>query len=146
VGLIARRIEAAGIPTLSMSSALSITQAIDPPRAVFLDYPLGHTAGKPHDREDQLSIVGAALRAFAEHREPGQVTHLPNVWSESDDWKDAVMRPAGAAEDSGSGDWRTQRYPTPQYQCEQDRELAQAAMAAGRCRGCVWLEPPPDGS
>ena len=38
VGLIARNAEAAGIPTLSMGSALDIMQAVNPPRAAFLDF------------------------------------------------------------------------------------------------------------
>ena len=57
VGLIARAVEAAGIPTLSMTSAWSITASVNPPRAAFVDYPLGHTTGQPHDRADQLRIV-----------------------------------------------------------------------------------------
>ena len=39
-------VEAAGISTVSMSNARSITAAANPPRAVYLDYPLGQTAGR----------------------------------------------------------------------------------------------------
>ena len=46
---------------MSLTSALSITASVNPPRAVFVDYPLGHTAGKPDDVESQDAIVRAAL-------------------------------------------------------------------------------------
>ena len=32
-----------------MTSAYDITQAVNPPRAVFVNYPLGHQTGKPDD-------------------------------------------------------------------------------------------------
>jgi len=139
VGLIAREIEAAGIPTLSMTSALSITRAANPPRAAFLDYPLGHTAGKPNEPELQRSILLDALRAFETISEPGSVQRLPYHWSDDDDWKDRVMRP-GPDGDGAHGDDRTGRSPVPQYQTERDRELAEAALAAGGCPTCVFLE------
>ena len=140
MGLIARQIEAAGIPTVSMSSAFSITRAVNPPRALYLDFPLGHTAGKALDRELQLEIVGAALDAFEKHREPGQITELPFEWAEDDSWKDSVMRPREDGEGQGGhGDDRVERYDTPQYQLERDREMAEEALASGGCWGCVWV-------
>src|SRR3546814_6957411 len=45
MALVARHLEAAGLPTLCIVSARDIVEAVDPPRAVFVDYPLGHTAG-----------------------------------------------------------------------------------------------------
>ncbi len=145
MGLIAREIEAAGIPTLAMTSALSITRAANPPRAAFLDYPLGHTTGKPHDPELQRAILVDALRAFETLAEPGSVEMLPYRWSEDDaddaddSWKDRVMRPDPEA-GGGHDDDRTERTAVPQYQTERDRELAEAALASGGCPTCVFLE------
>ena len=84
VGLIAREVEAAGIPTLCMTSAYDITQAVNPPRAVFLNYPLGHQTGKPDDRENQRAIIGVALSAFETISRPGTIVELPYVWDEND--------------------------------------------------------------
>lgn len=131
-----------------MSSALTITRSVNPPRAAFLDFPLGHTTGKPLDRALQRAILRAALAAFDEMRSPGQVLALPFAWSEDDSWKDAVMR-AEAGEAAGftaQRDDRAPRVAIPQYQSEQDRELAEQALARGGCPGCVWLEPPPTGA
>ncbi len=67
-----------------MTSALDITQAVKPPRAVFLNFPLGHQTGKPHDRELQRAIVSAALRAFETITTPGEIVRLPYIWDQND--------------------------------------------------------------
>jgi len=142
VGLIARSIEAAGIPTLCMTSALSITRSVAPPRAAFLDYPLGHTTGKPGDPALQRSILRDALSAFSRLDEPGDVLTLDYAWAEDDDWKDAVMRPRTTADRDAAevDDDRATRRDSPQYQCERDRELAERALAEGGCPTCVFLD------
>ncbi len=123
VGLIAREIEAQGIPTLSLTSALSITRAVNPARAVYLDFPLGHTAGKPHQPEMQDAIIEAALRAFETMESPGSVEELPFHWAPTDEWKDSVMRPRAVGSGESSDD-RSERSAEPQYQLESDREAA----------------------
>ncbi len=84
MGLIARVVEAAGIPTLCMTSALDITRAVNPPRAVFVNFPLGHQTGKPHDPDLQRRIVRDAMRAFAAIPRPGTIVELPYVWDPAD--------------------------------------------------------------
>ncbi len=71
VGLIARVVEEAGIPTLCMTSALDITQSVKPPRAVFVNFPLGHQTGRPNDPGIQRQIVRDAMRAFESISTPG---------------------------------------------------------------------------
>ncbi len=124
VGLIAREAEATGIPTLSMSSALDITQAVNPPRAAFLDYPLGHTTGRPHDPALQRAIMLEALEAFTSLREPGQVKRLHFQWDDGA-WKSRA----------NTTDARTERLDSPQYQCEEDRVKA-AGSPPGDCPVC----------
>ena len=140
MGLIAREIEGRGIPTLSMTSALSITKAANPPRAAYLDFPLGHTAGKPHEARLNRDIVRDALTAFQTLKSPGQMAMLPYQWADDDAWKDGVMRPRspGAQHD----DSRVERDATPQYQTDEDRALADAELARGGCATCVWLDDP----
>lgn len=136
MGLIAREVEAAGIPTLSMSSAFSITRSVNPPRAAYLDFPLGHTTGKPGDAEGQRQILRDALRVFASLATPGQIETLRYTWADDDAWKDRVMRPDPAGGSTHDDD-RIERYDTPQYQCDLDEQLA---AAAGECETCVFLE------
>jgi hypothetical protein len=84
VGLIARAVEAAGIPTLSMTSALDITKSVKPPRAVFINFPLGHQTGPPDQPDLQRQIVTDAMRAFETIAVPGSIVELPYVWDAND--------------------------------------------------------------
>jgi len=120
VGLIARQVEAAGISTLCMGSALDILKAGKPPRAAFLDYPLGHTTGKPNQPELQREILIQALEGFTSLTVPGSIKMLPFRWDD-EDWKRTAMM---------DGDTRVTRYDTPQYQTEEDRIRAEASAAA----------------
>lgn len=144
MGLIAREIESRGISTLSMTSAQSITAAVNPPRAVYLDFPLGHTTGKPDDPEMQRAIMQDALRAFERFSTPGTLECLSYQWASEDGWKDAAMRPrpdASPDDTEAYQDDRVERFDTPQYQCERDRELAAALLAKGGCATCIFVEP-----
>jgi hypothetical protein len=77
-------VEAAGIPTLCMTSALDITRAVNPPRAVFVNFPLGHQTGKPHQPDLQRRIVRDAMAAFETIERPGTVVELPYEWDPND--------------------------------------------------------------
>ncbi len=80
MGLIARAIEEAGIPTVSMSSALDLTTLVKPPRTYFVNYPLGHTTGKPFDRQNQMEIIKTALSGAKDISEPATIVQLPYQW------------------------------------------------------------------
>jgi len=67
-----------------MTSALDITRAVNPPRAVFVNFPLGHQTGKPGDPELQRQIVRDAMRAFERIDRPGTIVELPYVWDPND--------------------------------------------------------------
>jgi len=128
VGLIARAIEASGVATTSITSAWSITASANPPRAVFTDFPLGHTAGPPGDPETQLAIARAALEAVTSSDGPGTIVPLPYEWGS--DWKEAARN---------EGDIRTPRYDTPQYQSDDDRRAA--VEAHGETVACTVCAP-----
>jgi hypothetical protein len=105
-----------------MGSALDILQAGRPPRGVFLDYPLGHTAGRPFDADNQRAVVRDALRAFESIQTPGEIVALDYQWSDNDGWK-------AENSDASTGDFRPPRSTEPRYQTENDRVLAEAAGA-----------------
>ena len=117
MSLAARHLEALGIPTLCLGSALDILEAGAPPRAVFVDYPLGHSTGKPFDRADQMRVLRGALRAFEAIDKAGDIARLDAVWGD-DAWR------AQAAATRGD-DTRMPRDTSPQYQTEDDRRLAE---------------------
>ncbi len=119
MSLVARHLEAIGLPTLCIASAYDIIAAGRPPRAVFVDYPLGHTTGKPFDAEDQLGVVRGALEAWPGIATPGEIVDLGLGWGEDESWR------ANAASGEGE-DQRSPRDETPRYQTEADRRLAEA--------------------
>jgi hypothetical protein len=119
VSLIARHLESIGLPTLCIVSARDIIEAGQPPRAVFVDYPLGHTTGKPFEADDHTAIVSFALAQFEQMSTPGAIVNAPNLWSADQSWRETAMRPA-------SGDTREVRDTSPQYQSDADRVLAEA--------------------
>ena len=123
-----------------MSSARSITAAVNPPRAVYLDYPLGRTAGKPNDPANQDEVMKSTLDAFASIGTPGTIVDLPYRWLADDAWKDRVMRPQGGSKGGTAEheDDRIERFDTPQYQSPQDKPADES-----HCPTCVFLEDTP---
>lgn len=101
-----------------MTSALDITRAVNPPRAAFLDYPLGHTTGKPHQPALQREVLLEALAGFDDLTIPGSVKMLPFKWSADSSWQETAQR---------GPDDRRPRYDTPQYQNREDRDHALAS-------------------
>ncbi|MDJ0867365.1 MAG: hypothetical protein QNK03_14740 [Myxococcota bacterium] len=93
MGLIAREIEAAGVPTLSMTSAWDITAAVRPPRAVYVHHPLGHQTGAPGDAEGQRALVRAALEAGVRIERPGEIVRLPLRWEHEPGWEARAYTP-----------------------------------------------------
>lgn len=49
--------EASGIRTASLTHFPKITQKINPPRALHVDFPLGRSFGNPKDEEMQKRIL-----------------------------------------------------------------------------------------
>jgi hypothetical protein len=62
---------------------------VKPPRACFLDYPLGNNAGIPHDAANQRAVVRAVLEELPRFALPGEIHDLPFVWPEPD-WEGEV--------------------------------------------------------
>ncbi|HVB34037.1 MAG TPA: hypothetical protein VNJ52_06670 [Patescibacteria group bacterium] len=58
------------------------SEAVKPPRACFLDFPLGCPAGKPHEAAQQREILRAALKLAPEF-DPAhwEMKTLPMQWS-----------------------------------------------------------------
>lgn len=133
IGLIARHLEAAGFPTLGLTSARSITEAANPPRSVFVDLPLGHTAGPPNDAVAQQRIIDGALRLGAAMTQPnegeaGRIADLDLQWR-NNAWKQNPLSWSRKQEDAGAsgsdaGDTRTGRSDEPQWQRDEDKVAA----------------------
>jgi len=66
VGLIQSVIEKAGIPTVSVTMLREITERVAPPRALFVDFPLGYPLGPPNDAARQMQVIMASLAVLQE--------------------------------------------------------------------------------
>ncbi|MFQ5699340.1 MAG: hypothetical protein ACE5IL_13780 [Myxococcota bacterium] len=91
MGLIAREIEAAGVPTLAMTSAWDITRAVQPPRSAYVHRPLGHQTGTPGSLRSQVDTVRAALEAAPEIAR-GEIRDLGRDWG-SPGWEARAYTP-----------------------------------------------------
>jgi glycine/betaine/sarcosine/D-proline reductase family selenoprotein B len=85
--LVARHLEANGIPTVVMGCAKDIVEHAGVARFLFSDFPLGNSAGKPHDADSQTQTLELALRLLESAVGPRTTMQSPLRWAESADWK-----------------------------------------------------------
>ena len=71
VGLVARAIEAAGIPTMTLAVVKDVVESVRPPRVALYDGEFGSVAGKPNWPEHQRRILDEALRLIEPTDQPG---------------------------------------------------------------------------
>ena len=103
--LVARHLEANGIPTVILGSALDIVEHCGVPRFVFTDFPLGNPCGKPYDSDMQRSIVAASIDLFESAEHPRTTVPMPYGWSDDQAWRDRYLdvRPEDVAELAARG-------------------------------------------
>jgi D-proline reductase (dithiol) PrdB len=82
VGLVARVVEEAGIPTVLVSTGRDLTVQVRPPRSVFVNFPMGNPFGRPGDRATQRSVLLAALALARDATTGGALQDLDLEWGE----------------------------------------------------------------
>ena len=87
MSLVARTLEAAGIPTVAMGCAKDIVEHAGAPRFLFSDFPLGNPAGRPHDPDSQRETLALALRLLEGAPGPNTTLQSPLRWSADPSWK-----------------------------------------------------------
>lgn len=55
-------------------------EKIGVPRALAVEFPYGHTLGRPHDREMQMRVIRQALEVLETADRPGTIVHSPEKW------------------------------------------------------------------
>jgi hypothetical protein len=85
--LVARHLEANGIPTVIMGCAKDIIEHAAVPRFLFSDFPLGNSAGKPQDVESQALTLELALRLLESAAGSRTTMQSPLRWSADASWK-----------------------------------------------------------
>jgi D-proline reductase (dithiol) PrdB len=87
VSLVARHLEADGLPTVIMGCAKDIVEYCGVPRFLFSDFPLGNSAGRPFDVESQAFTLELALRVLESAPSARTTVQSPLRWSEDPAWK-----------------------------------------------------------
>src|SRR6185295_14726395 len=87
IGLVARHLEANGISTVVMGCAKDIVEHAAVPRFLFSDFPLGHSAGRPHDVASQAETLELALRLLETACGARTTMQSPLRWSADASWK-----------------------------------------------------------
>ncbi|HYZ22574.1 MAG TPA: glycine/sarcosine/betaine reductase selenoprotein B family protein [Rhodopila sp.] len=85
--LVARHLEANGIPTVVMGCAKDIVEHAAVARFLFSDFPLGNSGGKPHDTASQDQTLALALRLLETAAGPQTTMQNPQRWSADPAWK-----------------------------------------------------------
>jgi hypothetical protein len=87
VSLVARHLEANGIPTVIMGCAKDIVEYCAVPRFLFSDFPLGNSAGRPFDAESQVRTLELALRVLEAAPAARTTVQSPLRWRDDAAWK-----------------------------------------------------------
>ena len=85
--LVARYLEEHGIPTVVMGCAKDIVEHCGVPRFLFSDFPLGNSAGKPHDQASQDQTLELALKLLESAVGPRTTLQSPIRWNDDGSWK-----------------------------------------------------------
>jgi D-proline reductase (dithiol) PrdB len=80
VPVLARWIEAAGIPTVVVTMMPSVAEERLAPRIVGVEFPFGHPFGMPHEKAMQRRTLELALRVLAGAQSFGVRVDLDVEW------------------------------------------------------------------
>ena len=94
MSLVARHLEANGIPTVVIATARDIVEHCGVPRLVFVDFPLGNPCGVPFDARMQSEILELALGLLETAEEPRTTLVAPYRWPDGEGWKDTIFTEA----------------------------------------------------
>ena len=75
-----------------IGTALDIMAKVAPPRAVFVDHPVGRTFGPPHDRARNEAVLARALDELSNFAQLGEIRDPGFQWSSdgSRGWEDEL--------------------------------------------------------
>ena len=91
MSLVARCLEADGIATVLLGSALDVVEHCGVPRFAFADFPLGNPCGRPWEGAMQRQVVASAMALFESAAGPRTTAHLPYRWGGDQSWRSNYM-------------------------------------------------------
>ena len=88
MGLVSRLLEANGIATVVMGSAMDIIVHCGVPRYLHSDLPLGNPCGVPFDSTMQEQILNQALLLLEEANSANSIVRSVAKWPGAPSWRD----------------------------------------------------------
>lgn len=88
VSLVARHLEANGLPTVMIGSARDVVEHCGVARFFFTDFPLGNPCGHPWRADMQREVVAAALGLLETAPGPRTTVMSPFKWKEDPGWRE----------------------------------------------------------
>jgi len=86
--VLARAIEAAGVPTVMVTMMPFWAEKLGTPRTLGVEFPFGHAFGRAGERDEQLAVIRRALRVLAGATSPGTIEHHDQPWQgDFDEWR-----------------------------------------------------------
>jgi len=83
VGLVCRLLEERGIATVYIATGRDLTELVKPPRALFVNHPMGNNFGHAGDDRTQSDILRAALAMIHTTELGGELIDYPTTWDEN---------------------------------------------------------------
>jgi D-proline reductase (dithiol) PrdB len=93
VPVLARTFEAAGTSTVVVTNMPFWAERIGVPRALAVEFPFGHILGQPHNRKQQLRVLGQALDLLESAPGSGTIVHSEERWPTSDEEAQHLAHP-----------------------------------------------------
>ncbi len=91
MSLVARHLEANGIPTVVVATARDIVESAAVPRLLFVDFPLGAPCGEPFNVAQQREVLEMAFRLLETATRPRTTREAGLAWSKGQRWKDLIF-------------------------------------------------------
>ena len=82
MGLVCRLTEEAGIATVCVATGRDLIAKVNPPRSVFVNFPMGNNFGPRDEPDTQLAIIRDAFALLDSVEEGGHLEDLPYQWHE----------------------------------------------------------------
>ncbi len=92
MSLVARYLEAHGLPTVIIGSARDIVEHCAVPRFLFVDFPLGNPCGHPWRPDMQREIVRLGLGLLETATAPRETVRAPFEWRPDPGWRERYNR------------------------------------------------------
>ena len=91
MSLVARHLEANGIPTVVIATARDIVESAAVPRLLFVDFPLGAPCGEPRNVAQQREVLEKSFQLLETATAARTTVNAGLAWSKGQRWKDLVF-------------------------------------------------------